>query len=267
MRLKIFILSTMLITLISGVLFYKNLTQISVGKNLLKLDIDELRSIDLTVNNTAFYLRKNINSDLSELNAEKVRIKEILDMVFDINKSSPELKSSISKIKSHFEEKLKTMDKFETAIVELRSHVNSLVPSYNDLQKKNIKFEVDKRDFYKESVLDTYMFLSFSHKENEMRLSEDQKILGQIISYAEAPNPDIQKFAEHLEVIKKRVKEIDYYLLEFKDKSIASEVKVIAKYYQDSIQEQNEQNENLLTFMFAAIGIYLLFMVFILRKT
>lgn len=267
MRLKIFILSTMLITLISGVLFYKNLTQISVGKNLLKLDIDELRSIDLTVNNTAFYLRKNINSDLGELSSEKIRIKEILDMVYDINKSSPELKASISKIKIHFEEKLKTMDKFETAIVELRSHVNSLVPSYNDLQRKNIKFEVDKRDFYKECVLDTYMFISFSHKENEMRLTEDQKILGQIISYAEAPNPDIQKFAEHLEVIRKRVKEIDYYLVEFKDKSVASEVKVIAKYYQDSIEEQNAQNENLLTFMFAAIGIYLLFMIFILRKT
>lgn len=267
MRLKIFLLSTMLITLISGVLFYKNLTQISVGKNLLKLDIDELRSIDLTVNNTAFYLRKNINSDLTELNAEKVRIKELLDLIYDINRSDPELKASISKIKSHFENKLKMMDSFEIAIKEMRSHVNSLVPSYNELDKKKIKFELDKRDFYRECVLDAYMFISFSHKENEMRLTEDQKILGQIISYAETPNPDVQKFAEHLEIIRKRVKEIDYYLIEFKQKSIASEVKVIAKYYQDSIQDQNEQNENILTFMFAAIGVYLLFMIFILRKT
>ncbi len=267
MRLKIFILSTMLITLISGVLFYKNLTQISVGKNLLKLDIDELRSIDLTVNNTAFYLRKNLNSDLSELNSEKVRIKELLDLVYDINRSDPELKVSISKIKSHFENKLKIMDAFEIAVRELRSNVNSLVPSYNELDKKKIKFELDKKDFYRECVLDAYMFIAFSHKENEMRLTEDQKVLGQIISYAEVPNPDIQKFAEHLEIIRKRVKEIDYYLVEFKQKSIASEVKVIAKYYQDSIKEQNEQNENLLTFMFAAIGVYLLFIIFILRKT
>ena len=267
MRLKIFILSTMLFTLISGVLFYKNLTQISMGKNLINLDIDELRSIDLTVNNTAFYLRKNLNSDLSELSVQQDRIKELLNLVYDINRNSPELKDSILKIKIHFEKKLQTMDNFETAIRDLRSHVNSLIPNYNELDKKKIKFELDKKDFYRESVLDAYMFISFSHKENEMRLVEDLKVLGQIISYAEAPNPDIQKFAEHLEVIQRRVKEIDNYLIEFRMRTVAPEVKIIAKYYQDSIQDLNEQNENLLTFMFAAIGIYLLFMVFILRKS
>lgn len=266
MRIKIFILSTLLITLISGVLFYKNLTQISVGKNLLKLDIDELRSINLQINNTAYYLRKNMNADLSEMKDQSIRLKELLDLVNDINKGAPELKVSVGKIRTHFQKKRELMEKFEVAIKDLRSSVNSLLPTYNEMEKLNIKFVLDKRDFYRECLLDAYMFISFSHKDNEGRLVEDQKVLSQIITYAQSPNPELQKFAGQLETIHKRVKEVDLYLNDFREDAISSEVKVIAKFYQDSIIEQNEQNENLLTFMFVAIGVYLIFMVFILRK-
>jgi hypothetical protein len=267
MRLKIFILSTMLITLISGVLFYKNLTQISAGKTALKLDLDELRSINLQMNNTAYFIRKNINSDLTDLHEESARVKELIALVNDINKNAPELKASVIKIRGHFEKKIIQMEKFELAIKDLRASVNSLVPTYNELDKKNIKFVLDKKDFYRECVLDAYMYLSFSHKENEARILEDQKVLSQIISYAETPNLDLQKFSKHIDVIHGRVKEIDYYLADLKEDTIAPDVKVIAKYYQDSVEEQNEQNENLLTFMFAAIAIYMGFVIFILRKT
>ena len=257
----------MLITLISGVLFYKNLTQISVGKNMLKLDLDELRMINLQMNNTAFYIRKNINSDLSDLKNESARARELGSLINDINKSAPELKASVEKIRAHFKKKVEQMEKFELAIRDLRSSVNSLIPTYNELDKNNIKFVLDKKDFYRECVLDAYMYLSFSHKENEHRIMEDQKILGQIINYAQEPNPELQKFSKHMDVIYSRVKEIDYYLLDLKEDTIAADVKIIAKYYQDSKEEQAEQNENLLTFMFAAIGIYLSFVIFIIRKT
>ena len=266
MRLKIFILSTMLITLISGVLFYKNLTQISVGKTMLKHDIDELRSINLQINNKAFALRKNLNSDLNELQNENARIKELLDLIYDINKNTPELTISVEKIRNHFQQKQEFIEKFEAAVKELRSSVNSLVPTYNELDRNNIKFTLEKRDFYRECLLDAYMYISFSHKDNEMRILEDLKVLGQIINYSKTPDPIIQKFAGHMEVIHKRVKEIDYYLDNFKEDTISSEVKIIVKYYQDSLNEQNEQNENLLTFMFVAIGIYIFFMIFFLRK-
>ncbi|MBY0415151.1 MAG: hypothetical protein K2Q18_13350, partial [Bdellovibrionales bacterium] len=247
-------------------LFYKNLTQISVGKNSIKLDLDELRTINLQMNNTAFYIRKNINSDLNELQVERSRVKELTELVSDINKNTPELKASVDKIRSHFEKKRAMSEKFEAAIKDLRSSVNSLIPTYNELDKKNIKFVLDKKDFYRECILDSYMFISFSHKDNEMRLAEDQKILSQIINYAQEPSPELQKFAKHLDVIHVKVKEIDYYMNDLKEDAIAPEVKVIARFYQDSIQEQNEQNENLFTFMLAAIGIYLAFVIYILRK-
>lgn len=267
MRLKIFILSTMLITLISGVLFYKNLTQIATGRNVLRFDFDELRSIDYQVSNTAFYLRKNLNSDLAELKEEESRIKELMELINDINKNTPELKTSVEKIKKHLEKRSKQLALFQLAENELRKAVNSLMPAYNELEKKNIKYVLDKRDFYRECILDAYMYISFSHKENEMRLLEDQKILGQIISYAVEPSPELQQFSDHLNTIHKRVKELDFILKDLKEESIEAEMKIIAKYYQESQEAQNEQNENLLTFILAAIGIYLLFMVVILRKT
>jgi DNA repair ATPase RecN len=266
MRLKIFILSTLLITLISGVLFYKNLNQISVGKNLLRLDIDELRSINLQINNTAYYLRQNLNTDMTEFENQMVRVGELVALVNDINKSSPELKSSVEKIRTHFQKKIEVMKKYETAVKELRASANSLMPTYNEMEKLNIKFVLDKRDFYRECVLDAFMFISFSHKDNESRITEDQKILGQIISYAQSPNPVLQKFASQMDVIHHRILEIDAYLLGMREDTISPEVKIIAKYYQDSMIEQNEQNENLLTFMFVSMGFYLVFMIYILRK-
>ncbi len=266
MRIKIFILSTVLITLVSGVLYYKNLTQISVGKNLIRLDIDELKSIDQQVASTAFYLRQNLNSDLSDLQSEKVRIKELQELVNDINKSSPELLTSVTKIRTHYQAKLKTLDAFERSIVELRSSVNALLPTYTEMEKKNIKFVLEKRDFYRECLLDAYMYISFPHKDNEMRVAEDLKILGQIINFASTPSPEVQKFSGHMEVIQKRVKDISRYLTSLKEDSVQNEVKIIGKYYQDSIEEQNQQNENLLTFMVVAIGVYLIFMILLLTK-
>ncbi len=267
MRLKIFILSTMLITLISGVLFYKNLTAIGPARSVLKVDFDEMRSLDQQIYGTTQFLRKNLGSDVSELKDQKQRINELLDILNDVNKNTPELKASIEKIRTHFDVKVKKMDAFEVAVRDLRVNVNQLMPAYNELEKKKIQFVLDKRDFYRECLLDAYMFISFSHKENENRISEDQKVLGQIISYAEAPNPDIQAFSDRIDAIHRRVKEMDATIKDFKEDSIVPEMKIIAQFYQESLEAQSEQNENLLTFMFAAIGIYLVFMIFILRKS
>lgn len=257
----------MLLTLISGILFYKNLTAIGPTRSVLKVDFDEMRTLDLQVYSTSQYLRKNLGADVSEIKDQKNRIAELLDILNDVNKNTPELKSSIEKIKIHFKKKLKGMDAFEVALLDLRSNVNQLMPSYYEMEKKKIQFVLDKRDFYRECLLDSYMFISFSHKENENRILEDLKILGQIISYSSEPNKDVQKYFDHISTIHKRVKEMDSIMKNFREDSIASEMKIIAKYYQENMETQNEQNENLLTFMFAAIGIYLLFMIIILRKT
>lgn len=266
MRFKIFILSTLLLTLITGILFYKNLSQIGASRSPLDIDFDELRYIDQEVNTTAFYLRKNLNADTQELSSHGSRIKELLAIINDINKNSPELKFSVDKIKAHFDAKEKSISQYVLALEELRKNTQALLPAYNDLVKNNIKFMVDKKDFYLESLLDIYMYLSFSHKENELRLQEDQKIMGQILNFAAAPDPFVKKFATHIENIHLKIKETDQILMNFKETTINEEMSIVSKYYQESIKAQSQQNENLLTFMVVGILVYVVFMIFLLKK-
>jgi hypothetical protein len=266
MRFKIFILSTLLLTLVTGMLFYKNLSQIGIARSALNIDFEELRLIDQEINTSAYYLRKNINADTDELLEYSVRIRELLDIINDINRNTPELKTSVDKIKDHFDDKQKQITKLNLALLSLRKSIQGIVPTYNELVKHDIKFVLDKKDFYKECVLDIYMYVAFSHKENELRVQEDEKVLGQILSYATVPDPYVKKFTGHVEDVHTRVKEIDKILNNFKDDSINSEMAVIAKYYQEHTASNNRQNENLLTFMIIGILIYLVMMIFILRK-
>ena len=266
MRIKIIILSTVLITLISGVLYYKNLTQFSVGEITSKLDIDELRTIDLQIASTAFYLRQNLNSDFSDLQTKKLKINELQKLLNTINKTSPELLPSVTKIRAHLENKLKVINDFELSIVRLKESVNALLPLYTEMEKKNIKFILEKRDFYRECLLDIYMFISFPNKDSEIRILEDQKILGQILNFSTSPSPEIQKFSTYIQVIQNNIKEINSNLTMLKEDTIENEVKIIEKYYQSNSQEQVLQNENLLNFMIAAVALYLIFMILLLRK-
>lgn len=267
MKIKILVLSTLLITLVSGVLYYRSLTQISLGKSSSKLDIDELRTIDLQIAATAFYLRQNSNVDMSELEAQKVRVKELHELVTDINRGNPELKTSVDKIRAHFQKKLKTLTEFQASLIIVRRDINLMMPTYNSMEKKNIKFVLDKKDFYRECVLDAYMYLASSHKENRNRISEDLKVLDQIINFSTTPVVEVQTMAKLMDNIDKNVLYVDNILLGLKEDSIQNEVKVIATYYQDSMAEQSKQSENLLTFMAIAIGVYILFMIFFLRKS
>jgi hypothetical protein len=256
----------MLITLISGILFYKNLTQIGSSRNLLKLDFNELRTLDLKIKIYSLQVRYDLNADFSELQEQKLKIDEISDLLSNVNKNSPELNGSIKKIKKHYKDQQIKIELYLKALIELRDAVNSLIPAYNQLEKNNLKYILDKKDFYRECVLDSYMFLAFSHQDNENRLKEDIKILSQIVNYADLPSPFLQKFSKSLENIRWRVKDLDKIGSDFKETNITSEINIISKYYEEILVTESKQNENLLTFVLFAVGIYLIFMIFILRK-
>ncbi len=269
MRLKIFILTTMLITIISGVLFYKNLTQLSIGQSIGKLDFDELRSIDHEITKEALYLRKNFYSNNEDLHGVMKKINEFKVILSGINKTGPSLAEAISKLDDHFKKRLNQLNLFDDNIKKLDGSIAKLHTSLLAIEKNKIKFTLDKnekKDFYRDALLDAYLYISISTRENEMRLFEDVKILSQIISYSNTPILEVKAFYENLEIILKQVKSAEVILNDFKEDSIEEEMKIIAKYYDESTKTQNEQNENILTFVFAALGIYIAFLIFILRK-
>jgi uncharacterized protein YoxC len=266
-RLILLILSILLLTISSGLLFYKNLFLLESPSSGGKVDFEELRYTDLQINATTAMLRKNLSADLTVLDGEIVRIKELMNIVTDVNKNTIELADSIKKIQAYFDHKIKGLNDFKVALAELKTSVSAINQSYNELNKQNIKFTVDKKDFYRECVVDALYYVTVTNKDNETRLFEDQKILGQILSFATAPNPHIQKFSRHVETIHRRTNEIENLTDSFNNEnSIRKEMTIVGQYYREAQNSRARDGEVFLTMVFGAIVLYLISVVVILKK-
>lgn len=266
-RLILLISSILLLTISSGLLFYKNLFLLDSPGPGGKVDFEELRYTDLQLNTTVMSMRKNLSADQSILEDEITRIKELLNIISDVNRNTLELTNSLNKIHDYFDKKLKDTLAFEVALKDLRIAVDALNPGYNELKKNNLKFEVDKRDFYRECVVDALFYVTSTNRDNEARLQEDRKILGQILGFANAPNPVVQKYAMTIDTILKRGKEIDRLTEGFnKDNSIAAEMTIVGKYYKEYQDSKAHEGEIFLSMVFGAIVLYLICLIFILKK-
>lgn len=266
-KLIVLILSILLLTISSGLLFYKNLFMLESPGNGARVDFEELRYVDMQINAITAISRNNLTTDSSELNAEIIRIKELLNIITDIKKNDRELNNSAQKIQSYFDEKIQDLNKFQVSLEELKFSVNSINADYNELNKNNIKFTVDKRDFYRECVVDALFYVSLSNKDNENRLVEDKKILGQILNFASTPNPHIQKFANHIDIIHRRTGELDYLINKFNSKAaIEKDMNTVGEYYRESQISNANDGQIFLTIIFGAIVLYMASLVIILKK-
>lgn len=266
-RLIILILSFLLLTVSSGLLFYKNLFLLESPSMGSKVDFEELRYADQHINATTAMLRKNISSDPIVLDEEIVHVKELMNIITDVNKSTLELNTSIGNIQVFFDKKILEMNEFKIALGDLKKAVYSLNPAYNELVKNKIQFQVDKKDFYRESVLDAVFYVAIPTKENADRVIEDKKILGQILNFASSPNPVVQKFSAIIDVIYKRTNDLEKLTENFnRDNSIKKEMSIVGQYYREAQNAKARDGEVFLTMVFGAIVLYLIALVVILKK-
>ncbi len=267
-KLILLVASILLLTISSGLLFYKNLFLLEgpIGAGG-KVDFEELRYTDLETNSTVLMMRKNLSADSTAIDKEINRIKELMNIVTDVNKSTTELSTSLKKLQEYFDKKIKGLHTFQESLKDLKLAVDSLNPGYNELIKNNIKFSVDKKDFYRECVVDGLFYVASSSKEGELRLQEDKKILGQILGFATTPNPIVLKFSNNIDTILKRTKDIDKIIENLKgDSSIKHEMNVVARYYKEAQDSKAHEGEIFLTMVFGAIVLYLICIIFIVKK-
>ena len=261
------IFSILLLTLSSGLLFYKNLFDINQNSPLESIDFDEIKTIDLKINLSVLSLRKNLITDWNSLDIEVQKLKELLNLMVDVNRDSDELARSVKTIQNYFENKTKLLNKYKTALIELKSSAEALPSLYNELQKKNIKFSLDKRDFYKDLVFDSLLYLNFTNNFNETKLLEDRKILSQLVSYANSPNPYLIKLSKHVDIILKQNKELNKIFEEMiNDSAIANEISILSKYHSETKESNSKKGELFLTILFSAIFMYLTAVVTVLLK-
>lgn len=269
-RLKLFVLSALLLTLASGLLFYKNLFLNEAMNTKGKNNFEELRYLDLKINEQMAFERRHLETSTddssSDLTLTKNKIHDLIFIVMDLHQKDPDIKNSVRKIESYFKEKAETVTKFQESIKGLRLLTNSLNSLFRDIQKKNIKFTLDNRDFYRECITDAFFYLTAPSKMNEDRLLEDKKILTQIIGIAKSPEPAIQNYYAAIEKLIYLNREIEDILSKVKQKSIDEDMAYISNYFKDSNISQNQQGQNFLVAVFFAIVFYIISLIVILRK-
>lgn len=266
-KLILLVSSILLLTISSGLLFYKNLFLLEGPGLTEKIDFEELRLTDLQINATAAMMRRNLINDPQTLEAEIDRVKELLNIITDVNRTTEELTNSVKKIQAYFNHKISETEKFQVALKDLKSAVEALNPNYNELVRNKISFTVDKRDFYRECVVDALFYISAPHKDNELRLNEDRKILQQILSFAKSPNPLVQKYAANIETIAKRTKELEKILDGFnRDNSVSNEMVIVGKYFRETQDARARDGQIFLTMVFGAIVLYLLCIIFVMKR-
>lgn len=261
------IFSILLLTLSSGLLFYKNLFEINTFSPTQSIDFEELKTTDLKINLVALALRKNLVTDWKNLDIESQKVKELLNIMVDLNHNSDELIKSVKSIQKYFENKSKLINQFKSSLSELKTSAEALQPLYNELQKKNVKFTLDKRDFYKDVVFDSLLYLNFSNSINEAKLIEDKKILSQIISYANSPNPYLVNLSKHTDIILKKNKELNQIFESMNsDNSISNEISIVSKFQTETKETNSKNGELFLTILFGAIFIYLTAVITVLLR-
>ncbi len=263
----ILISSVLLLTFSSGLLFYKNLFSFESPKVSSDIDFEDIRFIDLQVNATSVYLRNNLSNNPLQINAEINRIRELQNIASDINKESSELSQSFKRINNYFNLKIKNLEAFQASLKLLKDSLDKLIPSYNELSKNNIKFSVDKKDFYQETLIHTLFYSTNPSKENEERVQEDKKILSQIINFSSKPNPLIINFSRNIETIHIKTKNINLLIENFNnDNSIKNDLSIIGKYYRNQKDARAHDGEIFLTIVFCSLVFYLMCVVMIIRR-
>jgi hypothetical protein len=267
---KFFIVTTLLLTLSSGLLFYRNifLSDVIPAKN--KNHFEELRYLDLKINEQMATERRHLESNNEEITQDlsltKNKIHDLIFIIMDVHKKDADIKKSILKIESHFNEKLELITKFQSSMSELRTITNSLNSLFYEIQKKNIKFTLDKRDFYRECITDVFYYLTAPSNTNEKQLHEDKKILGQVIAISRTPEPIIRRYLETIDRVLVLNTEIEEIFTNSKQKSINEEMTTINNYFKDSFESQNEDGQTFLILVFVSILIYIISIVVIFRK-
>jgi chromosome segregation ATPase len=266
-KFKFLILSAFMLTLCSGLLFFRQLFLYELdSKTPSQSSIEDLRYIDAQLNQNMFELRSNLSLSTDELIQNQNRVKELLNVIIEIRKENTDLKDSFVKIKDHFEQKQTDIEKFLKNISKLQKEIKELNPLYNELQKNNIKFNLDGKDFYRECISDSLMYILNPSKDIEWKINEDSKILTQIIGFSKGPNPPVENYYAKVESIRKSVSEIDKILKRSKDKSIIDQMNIVAKFDIEQKVANQDKGQIFLFLVYASIFFYILGLFYVFRK-
>lgn len=268
-KFRLIILTAFLLTFSSGLLFYQKLfiNELKTTESS-KSDIDELRFLDISMNLALMELKNNFQSNADELHSLQNRSRELIDLIFELRKEkeSDELKTSQNNIKNYFETKFKNISSFETVSYSLKKNILDLNSSYLEIQRAKLKYTLDGKDFYRECLGDTLLYLLAPTKDVVWKFNEDIKILAQLSSYTKTPLPAVDNYLKKIESIRKDALEIDSILKNIKNKSIGADLSIVLRYDNEIKERKDSRGQSFLYLVFISIALYALVVIFVFRK-
>ncbi len=267
LKLKFFILSALLISICSGLVFYRQLflEEIKLGTTS-KFEIEELKFTDLKINAALYEMRSNLNISSDELLLLKNKSTDLINILIDSKQSNKELQSALNEIKTYFGDKNKNIETFLLNAREVQADLKSLYPLYNEMAKNNIKFTLEGKDFYRECISDALMYLVLPSKDSDWKFNENIKILSQIMAYSKSPVPVIEKYSKAMESIKKRSSEMTAILTLTKEKNVNDQIDILLSYESGKKVLSESRGEKFLILIFIAVITYVLSTIYVLKK-
>ncbi len=266
MKLKLSIATIMLYLILTGLYLYHSILLNSVNFAQSSLDLNEFKSVDLSLNAEFYKLKNDIFADQKTLNIEWENFTTKKDIIVSILKQSPETISILKNFETYTASKKTIRESILKSIKILQLNLLDLNTQVDNLAKLNIKFTVDRKDFYKELVINTYLFALSPNPNNTLRTFEDRKILHQILTYSTITNPNILRLKEIHDVIIESTQNIEVNLKLIENNSFEKEISQMSAEFQKAQKIQDDLKDKFLLVTIITFTLYLVVLFFILRK-
>lgn len=250
---------SVLFVFITSILFYKNFFYDGFSEATTKVDISILKTYDLKLNMELSNLSSQINYDETTLDSNIKRIKEILNLIVYINKSTKEISFSISSIEKYFNKKIIEINKVRKSHLVLKNQFQELYPALFALREKKIYYYLegqseriilnkgkkvsisikDRFDFYQQAYTDLLNYLVNPTQLNLGNVIENKKIFNHIGDKNELITNYQNKIENILNAFVAINETTNFYL---KDDSIDADMALIDNYF--SIQAELKERDN-----------------------
>lgn len=266
MRLKLTLLSTLLFTLVTALYFYHVVLLEGFSYQKSSLDLTEFKSLDHSLNEELFRARANLASDKAVLdNTWNIFVTQ-KNIILDHLKSLNTKPSVVATFETYFQKKKSLKENILKSIEELQLEIFALNPAVDKLSSNKITFNLEKKDFYKELVVNTLLFTLRPEKDQLNRYLEDRKILQQILTFSSTPNEFILNVKNIHDNIYEKTMNLENTFKQVRTENLEKEINLLNSEILNNIESEKQLQQRFILVSVIAVALYIAFVLYFLRK-
>lgn len=266
MRMKMTLLSTLLFTLVTAMYFYHVVLLEGFSYQKSSLDLSEFKSLDHSLNEELFRARANLGSESDVLNNTWNVFVTQKDIILAHLKSLNTQQSVVLTFENYFLKKKNMKEGIEKSITELHTELLGLNPAVDKLTVNKITFTLDKKDFYKELVINSLSFALSPQKDQLNRYLEDRKILQQVLTFSNVQNEFILNVKNIHDGIYEKTISLENQFKQIRTENLEKEINLLNNEILNNIESEKALQQRFLFVSVIAVGLYIAAVMYFLRK-